>query len=216
MDRQNLNEKIEMIKNWLGAGSLNIFGLPMSGKDTVGMRLAEDLQAKFLSSGIIIRAYEAEQDEDMTGSGKLIPTNTFYDIILPYFSRKELQNDSLILSSVGRWSGEEDKIMEAARVGGHEIKAVIMLDLTEEEVKKRFRAAKELNDRGGRADDANMEVFETRLAEFREKTMPVLNHYDELKMLIKVPANQSRDEVYNTVIKKLIEFIRQKTSSISF
>ena len=59
MDRQNLNEKIEMIKNWLGTGSLNIFGLPMSGKDTVGMRLAEDLQAKFLSSGIIIRAYEA-------------------------------------------------------------------------------------------------------------------------------------------------------------
>lgn len=196
-----------MIKNWLDTGSLNIFGLPMSGKDTVGMRLAEDLQAKFLSSGIIIRAYEAEQNEDMTGSGKLIPTNTFYDIILPYFSRKELQNDSLILSSVGRWSGEEDKIMEAARVGGHEIKAVIMLDLTEEEVKKRFRAAKELNDRGGRADDANMEVFETRLAEFREKTMPVLNHYDELKMLIKVPANQSRDEVYDTVIEKLIEFI---------
>lgn len=207
MDRQNLNEKIEMIKNWLGTGSLNIFGLPMSGKDTVGMRLAEDLQAKFLSSGIIIRAYEAEQDEDMTGSGKLIPTNTFYDIILPYFSRKELQNDSLILSSVGRWSGEEDKIMEAARAGGHEIKAVIMLDLTEEEVKKRFRIAKELNDRGGRADDANMGVFETRLAEFHEKTMPVLNHYDELKMLIKVPANQSRDEVYDTVIDKLIEFI---------
>ena len=52
-----------------------------------------------------------------------------------------------------------------------------------------------------------MEVFETRLAEFREKTMPVLNHYDELKMLIKVPANQSRDEVYDTVIDKLIEFI---------
>ena len=171
------------------------------------MRLAEDLQAKFLSSGIIIRAYEAEQNEDMTGSGKLIPTNTFYDIILPYFSRKELQNDSLILSSVGRWSGEEDKIMEAARASGHEIRAVIMLDLTEEEVKKRFRVAKELNDRGGRADDANMEVFKTRLAEFREKTMPVLNHYDELKMLIKVPANQSRDEVYDTVIEKLIEFI---------
>lgn len=203
----NLNEKLEKIKSWLGTGSLNIFGLPMSGKDTVGMRLAEDLQAKFLSSGIIIRAYEAEQNEDMTGSGKLIPTNTFYDIILPYFSREELRNDSLVLSSVGRWSGEEDKIMEAAKAGGHEIKAVVMLDLTEEEVKNRFEAAKELNDRGERADDANIEVFETRLAEFREKTMPVLNHYDELKMLVKVPAIGSRDEVYVNVIDRLIEFI---------
>ena len=171
------------------------------------MRLAEDLQAKFLSSGIIIRAYEAEQNEDMTGSGKLIPTNTFYDIILPYFSREELRNDSLVLSSVGRWSGEEDKIMEAAKAGGHEIKAVVMLDLTEEEVKNRFEAAKELNDRGERADDANIEVFETRLAEFRGKTMPVLNHYDELNMLVKVPATGSRDEVYANVIDRLVEFI---------
>ena len=203
----NFNEKLEKIKSWLGTGSLNIFGLPMSGKDTVGMRLAEDLQAKFLSSGIIIRAYEAEQNEDMTGSGKLIPTNTFYDIILPYFSREELHNDSLVLSSVGRWSGEEDKIMEAAKAGGHEIKAVVLLDLTEEEVKNRFEAAKELNDRGERADDANIEVFETRLAEFREKTMPVLNHYDELKMLVKVPASGSRDEVYTNVIDRLVEFI---------
>ena len=203
----NLNKKLEKIKSWLGTGSLNIFGLPMSGKDTVGMRLAEDLQAKFLSSGIIIRAYEAEQNEDMTGSGKLIPTNTFYDIILPYFSREELHNDSLVLSSVGRWSGEEDKIMEAAKAGGHEIKAVVLLDLTEEEVKNRFEAAKELNDRGERADDANIEVFETRLAEFREKTMPVLNHYDELKMLVKVPASGSRDEVYTNVIDRLVEFI---------
>lgn len=203
----NLNKKLEKIKSWLGTGSLNIFGLPMSGKDTVGMRLAEDLQAKFLSSGIIIRAYEAKQNEDMTGSGKLIPTNTFYDIILPYFSREELRNDSLVLSSVGRWSGEEDKIMEAAKAGGHEIKAVVLLDLTEEEVKNRFEAAKELNDRGERADDANIEVFETRLAEFREKTMPVLNHYDELKMLVKVPAIGSRDEVYTNVIDRLVEFI---------
>lgn len=207
MEKMNFNEKLEKIKCWLGTGSLNIFGLPMSGKDTVGMRLAEDLQAKFLSSGIIIRAYEAEQNEDMTGSGKLIPTNTFYDIILPYFSREELRNDSLVLSSVGRWSGEEDKIMEAAKAGGHEIKAVVMLDLTEEEVKNRFEAAKELNDRGERADDANIEVFETRLAEFREKTMPVLNHYDELKMLVKVHASGSRDEVYTNVIDRLVEFI---------
>ena len=207
MEKMNLNEKLEKIKSWLGTGSLNIFGLPMSGKDTVGMRLAEDLQAKFLSSGIIIRAYEAEQNEDMTGSGKLIPTNTFYDIILPYFSREELRDDSLVLSSVGRWSGEEDKIMEAAKAGGHEIKAVVMLDLTEEEVKERFEAAKLLNDRGERADDSNIEVFETRLAEFREKTMPVLNHYDELKMLVKVHASGSRDEVYTNVIDRLVEFI---------
>ena len=209
MEEQNLIDKLAMIKAWLGTGSLNVFGLPMSGKDTVGERLAKDLDAKFLSSGIIIRAFEAEQNRNMTGSGQLIPTNTFYDIILPYFSREEMKNDSLILSSVGRWTGEEDKIMEAAKNGGHEIKAVVLLDLTESDVKNRFEAAKELNDRGERADDANIEIFETRIREFNEKTVPVLNHYDELKLLIRVPADGSRDEVYSSVVDKLVEFINQ-------
>ena len=209
MEEQNLIDKLAMIKAWLGTGSLNVFGLPMSGKDTVGERLAKDLGAKFLSSGIIIRAFEAEQNQNMTGSGQLIPTNTFYDIILPYFSREEMKNDPLILSSVGRWAGEEDKIMEAAKNGGHEIKAVVLLDLTEADVKSRFEAAKELNDRGGRADDASIEIFETRIREFNEKTVPVLNHYDELKLLIKVPADGSRDEVYLSVIDKLVEFINR-------
>lgn len=209
MEEQNLIDKLAKIKAWLGTGSLNVFGLPMSGKDTVGERLAKDLGAKFLSSGIIIRAFEAEQNQNMTGSGQLIPTNTFYDIILPYFSREEMKNDSLILSSVGRWAGEEDKIMEAAKNGGHEIKAVVLLDLTEADVKNRFEAAKELNDRGERADDANLEIFETRIREFNEKTVPVLNHYDELNLLIKVPADGSRDEVYLSVIDKLVEFINR-------
>jgi len=209
MEEQNLIDKLAKIKAWLGTGSLNVFGLPMSGKDTVGERLAKDLDAKFLSSGIIIRAFEAEQNQNMTGSGQLIPTNTFYDIILPYFSREEMKNDSLILSSVGRWAGEEDKIMEAAKNGGHEIKAVVLLDLTEADVKNRFEAAKELNDRGGRADDASIEIFETRIREFNEKTVPVLNHYDELRLLIRVPADGSRDEVYLSVIDKLVEFINQ-------
>lgn len=209
MEEQNLIDKLAKIKAWLGTGSLNVFGLPMSGKDTVGERLAKDLDAKFLSSGIIIRAFEAEQNQNMTGSGQLIPTNTFYDIILPYFSREEMKDDSLILSSVGRWSGEEDKIMEAAKNGGHEIKAVVLLDLTEADVKSRFEAAKRLNDRGERADDANLEIFETRIREFNEKTVLVLNHYDELKLLIRVPADGSRDEVYLSVINKLVEFINR-------
>ena len=40
MEEQNLIDKLAKIKAWLGTGSLNVFGLPMSGKDTVGERLA--------------------------------------------------------------------------------------------------------------------------------------------------------------------------------
>ena len=40
-----MEAKIAKIKTWLGTGSINIFGLPMSGKDTQGIKLAEALNA---------------------------------------------------------------------------------------------------------------------------------------------------------------------------
>ncbi|MBP5204843.1 hypothetical protein J6Z37_00890, partial [Candidatus Saccharibacteria bacterium] len=84
-----MEEKIATIKDWLGTGSINIFGLPMSGKDTVGVRLAETLGGKFLSSGMIIRAMEKGTSQNLTGEGKLIETNVFYDWVLPYFERQD-------------------------------------------------------------------------------------------------------------------------------
>ena len=200
-----MDDKILKIKNWLGTGSINIFGLPMSGKDTQGLKLAKALGAKFLSSGLIIRAKEKELNQDYSEHGALIPTNVFYEWVLPYFERRDLFDFPLILSSIGRWYGEETAVMTAAAGAGHDIKAVILLDVTEQDVEKRFEAAKTLNDRGDRKDDSDIETFRTRLTEFKTKTVPVLNHYDELGLLIKIDGAKSREEVFTELVEKLSE-----------
>ena len=104
-----MEQKIAIIKEWLGTGSINVFGLPFSGKDTVGIKLAEMLGAKFISSGLILRAAEKEDSvlAKELSAGNLAPTDTFRKIILPYFGRDELNGAPLVLSSVGRWEGEE-------------------------------------------------------------------------------------------------------------
>lgn len=199
-------EKLTAIKNWLGSGSINIFGLPMSGKDTVGVRLAEDLGAKFLSSGMIIRAAEAASNLHLTDNGTLVPTNFFYDTVLPYFERSDLKGSPLVLSSIGRWSGEEDQVMSVAKSSGHEIKAVIWLKLSEADVLARWESAAVLNDRGSRADDRDLTIFKKRLAEFASKTVPVLRHYHELGLLIPARADLFRGAVYEDVVNNLYEF----------
>lgn len=198
-----MEEKVIAIKDWLGTGSINIFGLPMSGKDTQGIRLAEALGAKFLSSGMIIRAMEQETSKNYSNNGALIPTNVFYEWVLPYFERRDLFNYPLVLSSIGRWHGEEDQVMSVAAGAGHEIKAAVILNISEADVEKRFEEAKILNDRGDRADDGNLEVFRTRLKEFREKTFPVLQHYNELGLLVEVNGDQTREAVFEELIEKL-------------
>ncbi len=204
-----MEEQFQQIKNWLGIGSINIFGLPMSGKDTIGVRLAENLGAKFLSSGMIIRAIEQEKGENLSHEGKLIPQNVFFEWILPYFEREDLWKYPLILSSIGRWNGEENEVMSVAKKTGHTIRAVVELQLTEQDVIERWEAAKILGDRGLRPDDAKPEVFQTRIQEYREKTLPVLKHYQELGLLVSVPAAAPREEVFTNVVNALVSFSKR-------
>lgn len=201
--------QIERLRAWLGTGSINIFGLPMSGKDTVGVKLAEKLGGKFLSSGIIVRAMEEATKQNITGAGHLIPSNLFYEWVLPYFEKEELTEFPLVLSSIGRWAGEENQVINVARESGHPIKAVVMLQLSEADTIERWEAAKMLNDRGLRADDADPKIFQTRLNEYREKTLPVLKHYQELGLLVPVKANASREQVFANVIQALANFSLQ-------
>ena len=205
-----MEEKIAAIKEWLGTGSINIFGLPMSGKDTQGVRLAEALGARLLSSGMIIREMEKETAQDLSSNGALIPTDTFYEWVLPYFGREDLKNSPLVLSSIGRWFGEENQVMASAEATGHKIAAVIVLNLSEEDVRERFAAAKLLGDRGDRADDKDEATFEKRLEEFRIKTAPVLMHYQTLGLLIPVDGDRSRDEVFTEIIDKLYTKVLNK------
>ena len=200
-----MEQNISTIKDWLGTGSINIFGLPFSGKDTVGIRLAEDLGAKFLSSGLILR-HIAEEDQDLAKEmkrGLLADTNKFLDSILPYLSRQDLQSYPLVLSSVGRWEGEEYPVIEAAEDAGHPIKAVILLNISEAEAKKRWQTAKTLMDRGEREDDKESSAFDKRIDEFIQKTMPVIETYQKRGVLVSVPATADREAVYQKVIEEL-------------
>lgn len=202
-----MEQNIEIIKEWLGTGSINIFGMPFSGKDTIGARLAETFGGKLLSSGSILRDAQ-ERDEKLReemNSGALASTDKFRTIVLPYFANGDLREFSLILSSVGRWEGEERPVMEAAANAGHPIKAAILLNISREEMEKRRKLALETLDRGARGDDLNEEALELRIKEFNEKTLPVLEVYKNEGLLVEVDAKESRDEVFQNTIEALLK-----------
>ena len=209
-----MEEKLAYIKEWLGTGSINIFGLPMSGKDTVGIKLAESLGARFLSSGMIIRAMEQEKGEHYTEGGALAPTDVFYDWVLPYFARPDLKESALVLSSVGRWSGEENEVMSAAAEAEHPIKAAILLNISEADVESRWETVRDngVRETGQevtkREDDKSRGIFGVRIKEFIEKTMPVIQHYQALGLLVQVRADMTREEVFAELVDRLYDFAK--------
>jgi len=198
-----MNNQKQKISEWLGTGSINIFGLPFAGKDTQAKYLAEALNGVIISGGDILRSYHDQGEIDrLMSSGELIPSDIFMDIVLPYFSRPEFHSKPLILSSVGRLVGEESTIMEAANSSGHPIKAVILLKLSETVVWHHFDNAKSLHDRGERLDD-NRNTLKTRLHEFQTKTIPVIEYYRGRGLLIEVDDSLSREQVSEEIITAL-------------
>ena len=136
-------------------------------------------------------------------AGELANTDKFRGLVLPYFFKPELLQSPLILSSVGRWEGEEYDVIEVAAKSLHPINAALILNISEAEIKNRWHTARTLQDRGQRADDKDLKILDTRIDEFMIKTMPVIETYRKRGLLLTVNGHQSRDDVYNEVVEQL-------------
>lgn len=197
-------EQLALIKSWLGTGAINIFGLPFAGKDTHGSTLAELFDAALIGGGDILRsgALSGDLKKDLD-IGILTPQDEYLRIVVPYLSKQEFDGKPLLLSSVGRWIGEEQAILKATKESGHSTKAVIYLHLSEDIVHKRWAKSQLKGDRGGRADDAE-HVLDTRIEEFREKTLPVIEVYREMGLLIEINSDAEKHEVIESILARLL------------
>ena len=192
--------RIKIITDWLGTGAINVFGVPLAGKDTQCELLSELLGSVTFGGGDILRnSKTSDALQTDINSGKLAPTDEYLSLILPYFSRDEFTGKSLVLSSIGRWSGEETVVIDAANKSGHPIKASILLELTPEEAHARLEDAQ--RDR----DDDAAHILEVRFTEFEQKTRPVLTTYAHQDLLISVDGNQPVEAVTEAIVEGLLQ-----------
>lgn len=197
-------DQISTIKTWLGSGSINIFGLPFAGKDTHGKTLSNLFDAPLLGGGDILRnSVIPDHVREIMDAGGLAPTEDYIRIVLPYLSQEEFAGQPIILSSVGRWIGEEKGVLAATEASGHPTKAVIYLHLSENEAKRRWEVSQDIGDRG-RRDDDTAESLTRRFNEFREKTLPVIEAYRQKGLLIEVNSEADKSEVLDNILARLL------------
>jgi adenylate kinase len=203
---------IRAIANWLGTGSINIFGVPFAGKDTQGRKLAELLDAPLIGGGDIIRnnPHVPQYVKATIAKGLLADREDYLKIVIPYLSKPGFKGRPLVLSAVGRWSGEEEVILKAAAEASHPIKAVIFLNISQAVARQRWEKSQRTDDRGKRLDD-QAEHVSTRLDEFRNKTLPVIEFYRQKGLLIELDGSGQADEIAGEIIEKLY----QKANQIS-
>ena len=193
----------EALQSWLGSGTINLFGRPFVGKDTQGMLLAKEFDASLLGGGEILRNSNIpEHIKSIMHAGQLVPTDDYIRIVLPYLQQDQFKGAPLILSSVGRWHGEEPGVLEATEQAGHPTRAVVHLELGEDAVRDRWHRKHESAHRADRHDDT-LEILETRLQEYREKTLPVLEFYRQANLLIEINGDQDPEDVNSDILRAL-------------
>lgn len=211
-------QQIDQVSSWLGNGSINFFGYPYAGKDSQGNRFVDILGGTLIGGGNVLRnSVVPTEAQEIMDNGGLVPTEDFIQIVLPYLGENAVDNQPLMLSALGRWSGEEKGVMEVLNQIGHPLKSVVYLQLSEEEVWRRWaihEAAKKAaleatagtiiieDDRGDR-NDYHEEKLRKRLTEFNEKTIPVLEFYRNLGLLIEIDGNAPKDDVTKQILGTL-------------
>ena len=206
--------------------NLVLLGPPGSGKGTQGERLQEDLQLPYYATGDILRAAVREETEigkeakSYMDKGDLVPDEVIIGVIAERIHSHEAE-DGFILDGFPRTVGQSEALSDKLDELRTRLTAAILISVPDEEVVHRLSGRRtcpnghifhadfdppeeedkcdvcgeELHIR----DDDKPEVVKHRLTQYKEKTAPLIDWYDERGLLERVDGSAAPDDVYEDI-----------------
>jgi adenylate kinase len=203
--------------------NLILLGPPGSGKGTQGEGLQEDYRLPYYATGDILRAAVKEGTElgvtarEYMDRGDLVPDEVIIGLIAERIQDHEAA-DGFILDGFPRTVPQAEALEEKLAELGRAITAAILIEVSDDEVLRRLggRRTCEANghvfhvdfdppkedgvcDVDGSPlivrDDDEPDVIRNRLAQYHEKTEPLIAYYEERGVLSRVDGEQEPSDV---------------------
>jgi len=204
--------------------NLILLGPPGSGKGTQGERLQEDFRLPYYATGDILRAAVkggtevGKQAKEYMDRGDLVPDEVIIGVIAERLQDEEA-SDGFILDGFPRTLPQAEALDVRMNELGRELTGVILIEVPEEEILRRLGGRRICSENPSHIfhiefdppkqegvceidgaklivrDDDKPEVIKNRLAQYAEKTEPLVGYYDERGILNRVDGKQSPDEV---------------------
>jgi adenylate kinase len=203
--------------------NLILLGPPGSGKGTQGERLQEDFRLPYYATGDILRAAVREGTEigreakEYMDRGDLVPDEVIIGVIAERIQQEEA-SDGFVLDGFPRTLPQAEALDSKMEELGRRISAAILIEVPDQEVQRRLGGRRTCEARGHVfhvefdpprnegvcdvcgsrlivRDDDKPEVIAHRLEQYREKTEPLIDHYEERGILRRVDGGQPPDEV---------------------
>ena len=156
-----------------------MFGPPGAGKGTQSERLIEKYNLVHLSTGDIFRANIKGETElgklakSYMDKGQLVPDSVTIDLLRSEVVKHNEPN-GFIFDGFPRTNTQASALDSFLESINTSISMMLSLDVNEDELKTRLLKRAEVS---GRADDANPEIIENRIAVYKRETAPVKTFY---------------------------------------
>jgi len=198
-------------------------GSPGAGKGTHGRRLGRDLGIPHIATGDLLREQIAAetpiglQIKELVDRGDYVPNDVMIEMIRLRLAKPDAQN-GFILDGYPRTDAQATALDKLLADQGHQVDAVILLEVPMEEIVRRLSGRRmcpacgrnyHMDDEPPRSDevcdddgtplerrsDDEPETVRHRLTVYAERTADLIDHYDVDSIVKRIDGNASLDEV---------------------
>ncbi|ETN87132.1 adenylate kinase [Necator americanus] len=193
--------------------ALFVLGRPGTDKSTYSIKLATTFELSYISCGDLIRneiklgTSRSAQLLKPMNEGQLCPKEAVLELL------KEAILKELNRGAAGFVIDGFPREMKQGELFEHEIqefKSLVFLDVPVSAVTENLK--KRANTRG-RIDD-NVKTIENRLMTFDRSTIPVIEHYEKEKKLLRITTTGAVEKIIRDVLKQLDKLSEKKLHTI--
>lgn len=187
---------------------LLILGAPGAGKGTQAARIAARYDIPAISTGSIFRSNIAEgtplgvKVKEIMDAGQLVSDEITDQIVADRLAQGDVARGWL-LDGYPRNLHQVDALDRLLTGAGHQLDAVISLDVDEDDLVGRLLKRAEIE---GRSDD-NEETIRTRMQVYTRETAPLVQTYAERGLLVNVDGAGEIGEVTQRVVDALDQHV---------
>ena len=201
---------------------LILLGPPGSGKGTQAKRLEMVLKLEHISTGDMLRAAVEKGNSlgtevgEFLNAGKLVSDELVARIVDHRLD--ELGDRGFVLDGYPRTIGQALSLDRWSSSSGVAFDAVVFIDVAEHTVIERITGRRidpdtgqvyqhleplpeEIRSRLRQRDDDHEDVVKKRLEIYRQLTKPVIDHYEELGVLIRIDGAADPDQVFEKILQ---------------
>lgn len=179
-------------------------GPPGCGKGTQSKIISKGMRWKHVSTGDILRGSGDKDIKKMMKGGNFLPDEVVGKELIDYLKdySKKYDPKGFIFDGYPRNLSQKDIFNEICRVNNLKLLYVIFLNAPEEVLRKRIR---ERGKSSGRDDDKSDKIFNKRMEEYKEQTLPMIESFRHGSDFVEISSNKTLDQTSDIIFKKLSE-----------